>query len=181
MTTNHRFLITGLPRTRSAWLAALFSGDGVECWHDAVHHESVDGLLYKITTSASPIVGLVDPCAACIYPRAALQIFTGFPIVIVRRSESASLDGLTKWSGASPSDWAGLLRNHAWFVDHALTLPGVQWVKFTDLDDYGVVSELYSQCVRGKMLDRHRFDLFNTLRIEQHHDKAAIAGSRFRQ
>lgn len=172
-----RFLITGLPRIRSAWLAALFSGPGVECYHDAIHHGGVDKMLEAITRSKAPYVGLIDPSAASVYPRDALAVFEKWPIVMVFRNEEDCRTGLANWVGSTLTNWGALVNNHEWFLGQVESR--VYAVEYDSLDSHGVVAEIY-RCCTGLVLDKHRFDLFNTLKIEQHYGKAARAASLLR-
>lgn len=168
---TQRFLITGFPRMRSAWLAALFSSDLVHCFHDAAHHGSVTGMLNEVVKSTSQIVGLCDPSAACVYPQLAIKLFAESPIVIVRREADDAKQALETWAGMEMKNWHELGANYDWFARSAAH---ACWIDYADLDDYFVVSELYRHCT-GLLLDKHRFDLFNTLKIEQHREKAILA------
>lgn len=172
-----RFLVTGLPRMRSAWLAALFSSDQVQCFHDAIHHGGVDRMLADISASKAQIVGLLDPSAASVYPRDALAIFGNDPIVVVFRDERECRTGLEKWMGQYLTHWDELVKHCQWFlkaVDRKFYA-----IEYATLDDYEAVAEMYRICT-GLTLDRHRFDLFNTLKIEQHYGKAAQAAASLR-
>ncbi len=169
-----RFLITGLPRMRSAWLAALFSSDAVRCFHDAVHHGGINKMLELIKNCKSPHVGLCDPAAACVYPRLALESFQNDRIIVVRRHEEDCQLGLERWAHAPMSCWDELVENHRWFRDQAGDR--FLWVEYEDLDNFGTVSEVFRLCT-GLALDKERFDLFNTLQIEQHYAKAASAAA----
>lgn len=146
-----RYLITGLPRMRSAWLAALF-----ECAHDA----AVSGI---------PDGGLCDPCAACLYPRKALEYFTGSPIVIVRRDEAESRESFERWVGAGVTQWVAMTENLKWFAQHSKHIE----VPYADLNDYGKVAAMYHYCT-GNDLQKKRFEFFDVLRIEQHKQKAEL-------
>lgn len=162
---------------RSAWLAALFSSDQVQCFHDAIHHGGVDRMLETITQSSAKIVGLIDPAAASVYPRDALAIFGNDPIVVVFREEQACRDGLTKWFGKELTHWDDLLKHLEWFLQK--TDRKFYAIDYDSLDDYVAVAEVYRICT-GLELDKHRFDLFNTLKIEQHYGKAAQAAAALR-
>lgn len=171
-----KFLITGYPRMRSAWLAALFSSDRVLCFHDGAHHGGVAQLLHSVGIAKDhEAVGLFDPCAACVYPRKALELFNGHQIVVVRRDESDSRRALEAWCGHSLPNWGELRANYQHFTDVAPR--SLEWIDFEALDDFTAVSNLYRICTGGLSLDRRRFDLFNTLRIDQHRDKAIRAAA----
>lgn len=174
---QRRFLVTGLPRVRTAWMAALFSGDKVKCFHDAVHHGGVQRLLEHVDSCRSPIVGLLDPGAACVYPREAIKMFAGWPIVVVERNSDDSRTGLQNWFGFPLDNWENLESNFKWFLENIPTQ--YYSVPFDALDEFNTVNHLYGHCT-GLSLDSHRFNLFNTLKIEQHRGKAANAAAKLR-
>lgn len=167
-----RFLITGLPRIRSAWMAALFSSDRVRCFHDAVHHGGVEKMLEQIQSCSAPIVGLIDPSAASVYPRSVLAMFDRCPIILINRHEEDCRTGLEKWTGWKLGHWDDVVAAHKWFLEQLG--PRLVWVDYDDLDDFDTVAEIYRVCT-GLQLDKDRFDLFNTLKIEQHFGKAEVA------
>ncbi len=41
------FFITGLPRSRTAWMAAFLSGAGVMCWHELLKHCATREAFYR--------------------------------------------------------------------------------------------------------------------------------------
>lgn len=167
-----KFLITGLPRIRSAWLAALFSTDNVRCFHDPVHHGGPDRMMDAFLACQLAHVGICDPAAACAYPELALRVFHNHPIILIRRDEDDCRAGLENWIGAKLTHWDEILKNYRWFLNHPTR--HFMWIRYEDLDNFEVVSQLFLLCT-GQKLDIDRFALFNTLKIEQHYEKAAIA------
>lgn len=167
-----RFLITGLPRMRSAWLAALFSSDRVRCFHDAAQFGlSVPAMLTAVAESDAEVTGLIDPGAAVIYPRLAWELFCESPIFIVRRNQDDARGSFEKFLGMSLPNWDVGLTNYEWLINGPPNgLNKFNWVDYESLDDFEVVSWMHQTCT-GRLLDRHRFDLFNTLKIEQHYSK----------
>lgn len=155
------YLITGLPRTRSAWLAALFSSDALPCFHEAP--ASPD------TIDTSKPFGLCDPSAACLYPHHALKIFSGKTIVVVLRGAASARESLEVLLGQKASAWDAIEERYNHFLANA---PNVRTVPFGGLSDFGTVRQLYRE-VRGRNLSRVRFDLFDGLLIEQDLAKAA--------
>lgn len=176
MTLDHTFLITGLPRIRSAWLAAILSSDTVQCVHDAaVSVESIEGFvryhkLMQPVTSETPqiIVGLADPCAACMYPEKAIELFCESPVVIIDRDPIASRQSYEKWLGKPTTSWEIMERAHALFCER---IPNAVHINYEALDDYAIVNRICQHCT-GQRLNRFRFDAFNLLKIEQHTAKA---------
>ena len=150
------YLITGLPRIRSAWLAAVLSHDDLICYHEAP------------TTAMPPInsgfpFGLCDPGAACLYPRAALNLFGGTRIVIIARTAKQSRRALEKFAGGPATNWDAIEDRYNFFVTN---VPEPYFVEFSDLNNYETVDRLH-RFVTGRGLDRQRFNLFDGLRIEQ--------------
>lgn len=54
------FIITGLPRSRTAWLSVLFACNGVKCIHDASGYNSEDELIELIASDSNSMYGIVD-------------------------------------------------------------------------------------------------------------------------
>jgi hypothetical protein len=69
MITQKPFLIIGLPRSRTAWLANYFTNNGVICYHDLLTDIPVGGLFKAI----SPKHGNADS-ALCLYPDYVLEM-----------------------------------------------------------------------------------------------------------
>jgi hypothetical protein len=158
------YLITGLPRIRSAWLSALLSHDDFYCYHEAP------------TTAMPPInpgfpFGLCDPGAACLYPRTALNLFGAHKVVIIDRSARDSRRALEKFAGAPATNWQALEERDEFFCSR---VEDAYFVSFKDLSKFSVVDALHRHVI-GRPLNRQRFDLFDGLRIEQDVVKRAKA------
>ena len=163
---NNRFLVTGLPRIRSAWLTALFCAHGVRCCHDGlVSFGSLASLESVLKRGA--IAGLCDPAAACVFPDEAARWFDGSPIVIVDRDPLECRTSVQAWIG-QPVDWSVIQTKHDRFV--ALIGPRAYRVAYRNLDCEETVRGLFTFC--GVTLDYHLFETFKLLRIEQHLVKA---------
>lgn len=62
MTSKQIFFITGYPRSRTAWLATLFTWGNCFCFHDGLANiESLDELDEKFASVPGDIVGNSDP------------------------------------------------------------------------------------------------------------------------
>jgi hypothetical protein len=155
------YLITGYPRTRSAWLAALLSEDNRVCYHEAPSQAQ--------PIPATSSFGLSDPGAACLYPQRALEVFRERPIVFVRRDPGEALAALENWSGMEIPQWDEVKRRCEWFL--AQKPPKLMTVEYHDLANYGVINRI-SLHVTSKIVKRARFELFDSLRIEQDIEKA---------
>lgn len=164
-----RFLITGLPRIRSAWLAALFSGERVTTFHDHVWNRGVQSTLDAVFATPG-IAGLCDPGAACVYPDLAAQAFAMHPVVIIQRDADECKRSFSAWLGGMElHNWPRAVANYERFI----RLVGGRGliVNYYALENYTAVAEIYRHCT-GLDLSRSRFQLFDGLKVEQHIGKA---------
>jgi hypothetical protein len=155
------YLITGYPRSRSAWLAALFADDNRPCYHEAPSQA------HAIPATAS--FGLSDPGAACVYPRRALEVFAQRPILFVRRDPAEAREALERWSGMELTNWDAIAARAEWFV--AQNPPKLMVVQYADLCSYAIINRIGLH-LTGKIVKRARFELFDSLQIEQDIAKA---------
>jgi hypothetical protein len=164
--TASSFLITGLPRCRTTWLAVLFNTLGIDTRHERSSFSSFADLSDWLSqgTRVKPH-GLVDGFASIAYPTYALDAFAEAPIVVIERDFSEAVQSWQNWSGHTLDQTAvdRLKTNHAKFV---LAEPGFK-VRYTDLDDYDTVQKLVHYCT-GQSLPRPLFDFLNTTKIELH-------------
>jgi hypothetical protein len=162
------YLLTGLPRIRSAWFAALLTTDDKPCYHSPEDPFSITGNF-----------GIADPNAACLYPAWAIRETEDKPVVVIARNPDHSRDALARWGGVDPvqmEGWDAMVGNYRWFlnaVPHALVVP------YEALDSYEEVAHIYRH-LTGRALSKSRFDIFSALQIEQHLPKAQARYSTIR-
>lgn len=151
-----RFLVTGLPRMRSAWLAALFASNQVRC----IHEIGLVGLdAFRRMTGT---VGVFDPAAPLMYPDEDFDLR-----IVVRRDAEVARRSLQLWFGCELPHWHEIESALKRFEDRYH--PEV--IAFESLDDFDALSALHRRCT-GAALSVERFELFDKLKIEQHRDKA---------
>lgn len=150
------YLITGLPRIRSAWLSALLTRDDLVCYHEA------PTMAMSAINGQVPF-GLSDPGAACLYPNTALEKFGKSKVVIVERVASQSRRALEKFAGVPATNWDALEERYHLF---RRMFPNAWIIKFIHLGEYSAVDDLY-RFLTGRELSHERFALFDGLRIEQ--------------
>lgn len=155
------YLITGLPRIRSAWLAAVLCRDDFPVVHEAPPKH------YPLKMKQS--FGLIDPGAACLYPNLALKAFNRSTIIVIDRSAVSSRRSLERLLGGPAGNWQAIEERYRYFCASVQT---AKVYSFKALDEYSVVNEISVVCT-GFDLSRDRFDLFQTLRVEQDFVKAA--------
>lgn len=155
------YLVSGHPRTRSAWLCALLNAHGSRCLHD-------------IETNGYPpdvIAGVCDPGIAMLRPFDGIKACRGARVCITRSDWRPAFE---KWSGAEFSDLAvqAIEENIAKFKAHPRTY-SIDWARLDDSDEVARVIELCTQ----RQADHGLIRIFQQLKIEQHLEKAQYAYS----
>lgn len=168
--TSDRFLITGLPRTRSAWFTALFLALGVDACHEsAARFDSLE--TFEAWLRQPGLKGWCDPSAACLVPEFAAKLFDGRPIVIVERHPEESCKSLQQWSGLNLLGFGAITSRYERFKSLA---GDALSVRYEDLDRYTVVREIVKHCT-GIELPYDLWRTFDLLKVEQYMQKARAA------
>jgi hypothetical protein len=156
----NRFLITGLPRIRSAWFTALLNAHGAPTKHELLPTEALE-----------QYAGRCDPSAACLYPKRALPFYEGHPVVIIERDPACAKGALARWAGIPSEDftnWHSIFANYEYFCAES---PKALRVHYNALNSYANVSAIV-EYTTGRRLDQGLFETFDMLQIEQHVAKA---------
>ena len=164
---TRRYLITGLPRCRSAWLAAFLTAHGSPCAHEAAISLGRSATLQDVFDAG--FEGLCDPGAPLRYRATLEDAMRGCPTVLIRRDARMARASFECWLGQPLPDagWAMVESSLAWFEE--TFSPKV--FDFHQLDDERMMEELVWHVLRAP-LDHRLFRLFDTLKIEQHKNKA---------
>lgn len=151
-----QYLISGHPRTRTAWLCALLNAHGSLCYHD-------------VRVNSVPMdvdAGIADPSLACLDAAEALKWSEGKPRVCLTREDWAI--ALGDWSGVYVlSEMADATEaNCMMFAKGAnLILP------YEGLENDELVKEVVELCTQ-KPASMELIKIFQGLKIEQHLHKA---------
>lgn len=164
---NSRFLVTGLPRTRSAWIAALLTAHGAPCLHEPA-------VAYGRRVSLKEIFddgyrGIVYPCAGLEYGAELPAAFMGHPVVVVDRDPHESRAELEKWSSMTFDDakWREAVAANETVIRGF----DARRVRYADLDKFEIVDRMV-RYLTGDSLDPRIFKLFDSLDVQQHKGKA---------
>lgn len=159
------FLITGRPRVRSAWLAALLATDAMPVYHEAP--------LAKTPIDQEGPFGLIDPGAACLYPNLALEKFRDCTIIVIERSEKESRTALERLAGKKAEHWDAIEERYQFFRKAVKKRAEVLFIPFIELNEYWILCKLM-RLTTNQILTQQRFELFDGLRIEQDFHKAQL-------
>ncbi len=153
-----RYLISGHPRTRTAWLCALLNAHHSLCYHDAIS--------YRIDLGVD--AGFADPGVACMAPLQALRMSKGKPRICIRRDD---------WQ-ISLQAWLNMeIPKEAvtqWNENCQLWYRGSTCIGYDELEDNDVVKEIIQICTH-EPASMTLIQIFQGLKIEQHLEKAQSA------
>lgn len=166
------FFVTGLPRSRTAWMANFLTHPPVAfCYHDLLR---VDPALKRLHAPGAKFVGDSDS-ALVLEPMRWVQKFPDARWVLINRPVSDCFESFSKWfSGkrvypGTPPDRGALARLFtlcARLVDQAeKVLPNVLIVDFESLDEEETIRRVWSWCLPGVDFPLERWRMLNTFQV----------------
>lgn len=173
------FFITGLPRSRTAWLANLFTWGDSFCYHDILGEcGSLSELDSKIGECSSRFVGVSDSSILLVWTHL-LRRYPTAKWIIVKRDFDQACDSFVSYFRQHPYPGMPPISHHLassvlwdfhWELGEIeaclkLNIPNlVRVVNFEDLADYHVCRRLVRD-VTHEYLSEQRWKLLNGLRI----------------
>lgn len=152
-----KFVITGTPRSRTAWLGALLATPECPVYHDIkTYPQSMEG-----------DYAIADPSISA-FP-ALWALAEGVPVVVLHRPVDEVKVSLTRAYGLEMDDrlFAKLIAHHIQFCrSHA-----AMHVIWSSLDD-SVVVQAVARFLTGKELNAKHIETYQALNITQHVRKA---------
>ena len=160
---RHRYLITGLPRMRSAWLAAILSTVS-ETSHEtrplfSTREDLQDWLLAESDTAA----GIVSPAGLGEFEDGR-QLFDGYPVVFIRRQAHEARTSFNAYLGEEypVKDWLAVVDNAKKWKARANLV-----IDYEDLEYKDYLDKITDTC-KIPRVSEHNWRLFNYLNIQQH-------------
>lgn len=168
-----RFCITGLPRSRTAWLAALMCAHGIETLHEyPPFFDSLEELrawLYAGTV-ADPH-GYVDGFSLIYHAPLVKQHFADSPIVLIVREPKDVRRSWEAWDGPIDNEvFAAMMARVVRFATEAIGHPNVLAVPYAELEHYATANRIAEHCT-DRALKYRTWQLFHRLKIELHKGK----------
>lgn len=175
------YFITGLPRSRTAWLANLLTWGDSFCFHEATTGcSSMEQL--KATLETVPIgtrhIGNSDPNLGLI-AQSIMETFPQCRVVLIHRPLEECVDaefnamtweGLSDFDDVTKAKLTKLMREASLGMAHlARSLPAkrVLMVGYSDLDDEGIVRGIWNFCVPNTPFPTMRYRMLQNLRVTQ--------------
>lgn len=171
----HKFLITGLPRSRTAWLAALFSTDNVMCWHEPINKL---GTLAAVQSMMDNLKGYshigISDSSIGVDAHFYMDYFFDCPIVVIQRPKQEVIESLIRFLGITRKESNKIADTIHEGLKYMVHVRDVMEVDFGELDNTKVVGGIWDYCTRGLPFDTLRCEQFQNLRINQHCEKVIL-------
>jgi hypothetical protein len=175
------YFITGLPRSRTAWLANLLTWNDSFCFHEATFGcGSMDE--FKAVLEGAPLgtryVGDSDPNLGLI-AESIVQTFPGCRVVAIHRPladclksewEAMTWDGNSAFENTTQEHIRTLMEQASLGIAHILrSLPKERqmMVRFEDLDKPDVIRGIWGFCAPSTPFPTARYEMLQDLRVTQ--------------
>ena len=166
---KNKFFITGLPRSRTAWLSTFFTGNNSFCYHEILRvSDGFSDAIKKILNRKEIYVGNSDSSLPLWIDKID-YILQESPIVIIERDENEVINSLTNLFG-----------NYDWVKLIDLTLENLETIKkrynyisidYNELDKQSCLELISNFCVPNIPFDKDKFEILKTINITIAKDK----------
>jgi hypothetical protein len=138
------FYVTGLPRSRTSWLATLLShGDDSLCLHEPLARTAPDRLHQLFAEVETRYAGIADCGLPVVAPDLPLQI--PGPILVVVRDPVEVIASLARYFGGEEDSHAGgVALLHQRLLEFLELNPDHATIPFEALDDFDSVAQAWS-------------------------------------
>ena len=182
------FFITGLPRSRTSWLAAVFCAGPVRCWHDALDDSlKPQALVTRFSRLAMEPgvthVGDSDSALLC-FPDAVQVMYPEAPWVFVVRPRADAEASFRKYFAAhNPYALPGLEKVDIGQIFDELAVREAEArrvitnkleVEFAGLNDNATIKRIWNWCVPGVDYPAGRIELMQGLQVNPFPQKTKV-------
>jgi GNAT superfamily N-acetyltransferase len=136
------FVVFGLPRSRTRWLAEFLTYDGVECRHDSL--AQAPSLKHLLAQLDNPAMGLVETGLMLGWQMVRAR-FPDCRFVVVRRPLDAVKDSLQRFGWAFEPGHLELMDAA---LDEIAEQPGTLSVDFAELEQEEICRLVFEHCLR---------------------------------
>ena len=169
------FFITGLPRSRTSWMANFFTYQNSYCFHEiSNNHPHSFGIRDELMNKIQEYKGVSD-CLLPYYFEPLADTLENSILVIIERDFHEVFSSLNNWYKDNNLNIKNSLLKNLKELDKRLTAMKERYphllVKFEDLDDISVMEEMWYHCVPGIRFDSDRWQMLNNFKIEPEYNK----------
>lgn len=159
------FFITGLPRTRTAWFANLFTTDRTHCFHEWLPLNNTDTILQDFQKVRKQYVGESGTCL-CLFIEKIKKRFPKCPIVLIERPcEEVAESLINAFSDAKIDLMLQKLQSLEKIINQIKKENNVLCVSFNSLHKERAIEKIWQHCVPTIRLDRIRLELLQKIKI----------------
>ncbi len=169
----HNFFITGLPRTRTSWFAALLTNGNSFCFHEPTKTCKNSFEIHDLLSNRPEQYKGVSDCLVPFYYEPLADTLRNHRLVFIERDFDEVVLSLLKWirSDINEDDLLRQLKSLQSKIEYIKGRYEHRSFSFNDLDKPSVVEEIWYYCIPGMSFDRQRYDMLNQLKIEPHAEK----------
>ena len=165
---NNKFIITGLPRSRTAWMSAYMCSNNVMCLHEPCNDfPSLEEMKLMVDRLPYEYAGISDSSIG-IHPFFYIKNFKDCPVVFIKRDKEEVLNSFLKISGLR-IDKAEKIIN---MIEHGIyeikNAFNVFEVDYNDLDKEETMRRIFDYCTPTIPFDKYKLKLFKNIYVSQH-------------
>ena len=163
------FFCTGLPRSRTGWLANLLTQGDSFCFLELFAQTiGMDAFELRMKDTGCPVVGVSEPSLLLLWQEVNARV-PGSPWVLIERDPLESLNSFQRVFPQCPANFIDNLV--AQMKALAVGLNGqLLHVPYDKLDDYQTCAVIVGKCT-GQKLSRERWRLLDSLNVTQNGEK----------
>ena len=167
------FFITGLPRSRTSWLANFFTYKGCYCFHELGKYGKDYMQLYDILRKkADDYVGTADSMAPFYFEALTEMSNNKFRLVVIDRDpEDAYQSFLKSFRFEDSIEYRERFSALQLLTENLIGKFNPMIVKFEDLNDMQTMKNMWYHCCPELLFDEDRFKLLNELKVEPYIEK----------
>ena len=160
---KNKFFITGLPRSKSAWMSTFFTGNNCFCYHEVLRvSNGFDDAIQKLLSREEMYVGNSDSSLP-IWIDKIDHILRHSPIVIIERDISGVISSLTNLFGehdyTKPLD---LMLKHLEIIRRRYNYISVD---YNELSKQSCFETIWNFCTPNIPFDKDRFETLKTINV----------------
>ena len=160
------FFITGLPRSRTAWLANLFTFKNSFCFHELSRVGSDPAEIYrKLQTRREDHVGSADQLLPY-YIDYMTERVENYKIVVIKRPKIQCKLALANWMGYADYEIESKIDALDKRIDKMQAIYETKTIPYEALDDPYVIEDLWYHCLPSVPFDEDRFNMLNEFNIQ---------------
>ena len=166
---ENKFFITGLPRSRTAWLSTFFTGNNSFCYHEILRiSDGLDDAIEKLLNRKEMYVGNSDSSLP-LWMDKIDHVLQHSPIVIIERDANEVNNSLINLFG-----------DVGWTKSIDLILENLETIKkrynyisvdYNELDKQSCLELVSDFCIPNTPFDKDKFETLKTINISITKDK----------